>query len=223
MKETIEEILVQMDEKFERHKLLKGSCTEDGKAGYYILRDPDSSSYWFQVGFLPGRIITISGDIAPFLIAGKDLAWLLSTAPRYPGDILRHLKASRQGEQKFDHEAAALWLAEYQKEILKDHDLSEDEISDFSEIQDEELNDTLEAIEEAKEFLSECSTSEVDHALFQRKISHFVPYDFELDFLQPDNQVLWKIAALRCFSRLLPKNASTNDFDLTSVGAAAMG
>ena len=195
MKDYIK-ILEEMDQRFIDHKLESSAFTPDQKAGYYVLRSPQSSSYWTQINFAPG-LVTISGDLSPFMITGKPMDWLLTAATSHPADIVRHVSAGRFGPEifKFDQERAGEWLKQKRIDILNQYGASDDEI-DEDEIDEADI-EKLDKLEEAGDMLSTLNDTMADHRHFLAKIDA----DENTEFLEISNDFLWKIAALRCLAR----------------------
>jgi hypothetical protein len=202
-------LLAEMEESFQGHVLTDKEVTPNSLAGYYCLRNPKSSHYWFQLAFAPG-VITISGDCSEIMIVGKSVKWLVDTAG-YPADIIRHI-SRKMPTERFDKESAAAWLDEKRAAILNQYeadaagDIDEDELS-------REDQSTIEEIEEAQELLDSLGRSKIEHGIFLQS----APLTYEereedgLDFLEPDTDILWKVAAIRCFARLVPVDQRMTD------------
>jgi hypothetical protein len=63
---------------FADHVIIEQNLTADGKSGYYRIKNPAESAYWFRVTFAPGMFV-MDGDIGE-LVVNKPLSWLsLST------------------------------------------------------------------------------------------------------------------------------------------------
>jgi len=63
-----------MSNPFENHLINRHVTSEDGKVGYYFIKNPERSAYWFQITYSPG-IFVLSGDCYELMVK-KPLTWL---------------------------------------------------------------------------------------------------------------------------------------------------
>jgi hypothetical protein len=177
-----------MDERLSKHKIVeseRGTLT-----GYFKVRHPDESFYWFQVSYAPG-VVTLSGDVGCLMFYHRNLKWLLESIDSL-GYLMQSVPQQFEVKERSRREACK-WLEESIK--------SEKERPKYGL---KSRPSMVRLLTDAKKELlvsdaDRLSEAEYD-SLLESTRDYWVDDPPSLDDFTM--QTYWQLAALRCFERL---------------------
>jgi hypothetical protein len=177
-----------MDERLSKHELIESE--RGALTGYFKVRHPEESFYWFQVSYAPG-VVTLSGDVGCLMFYHRNLQWLLESidSPHYlMQSVPQQFKVKERSRREAVH-----WLEDSIK--------SEKSRPQYGL---KPRSDILRLLADARRSLlvSDADTLSEDqyHELLESTREFWVDEPPCLD--EFTMQTYWQLAALRCFERL---------------------
>lgn len=174
-----------MSDLFKSHVLHKAVHSDDGKVGYYVVKNPVTSVFWFQVTYSPG-IFVLSGDCYEMIVK-KPLTWLTKSTINSTSYFMEKV-VNREQYMQFSMSKANDFIEEIEKEGYT---------TDARKVALEDLKDCLENIS------GDLLHPKVAEYRFLSDAAFFIEDRDYPDVLEPTDQFKFQMKALTKFCELI--------------------
>lgn len=177
-----------MNDFFKSHEIDSYFTNEDYNVGYYVVKNPTTSVYWFQITYSPG-MFTLSGDCYELMV-NKPIGWLSKETIKSTDYFLEKV-VNREQYLQFSMKKANDFIEEIEKEGYT---------TNARKIALDDLRDCLENIS------GDLLHPKVAEYQFLEAASFFIEDRDYPDLLEPTDRFKFQMQALTRFCELLKES-----------------